>query len=301
MAKGKAPIDILNRPTLRKGGGKKSVRVRRRIKAAGRLWGAIESNEALAAEGFRRRFTAELRAGEEVPDQALALELAGRSVMRALEELNQADKTYSGQCTRRHALNKACISVAREEVYPELVDVRRLMDAKFGRHKARFFHRIEGRTRRKPLALYPQLDRLVDLLENPKQAMPKPRRPGVKIDRQGWLDQLKPGYLKLKAMLEQLEQEEKREKHLRDDRDWQLESFDVVYAEALAFVRSVFCLAGISEREIWHLLPDVQRRRLRGKARQEREARAEGRRKPGSGAAAEGEKSGYKAYKTSLF
>ncbi len=70
------------------------------------------------------------------------------------------------------------------------------------------------------------------------------------------LDQLKPGHLKPKAMLEQLEQEEKREKHLRDDRDWQFESFDVVHAEALAFVRSVFCLAGISEREIWQLLPE---------------------------------------------
>ncbi len=284
MAKSKTPIDIRNRPTLRKGVARTSDRVRRRIKAAGMLRGAIESRKPQVADGFRRRFAAELRDGEEVPDQTLALELASRSVMRAVEELDLADKDYSGQCTRRQALNVACFSVAKEEVYPELVDVRRSIDAKFGQRNARFYHRIEGRTRRKPLALYPQLDRLVGLLKNPEQAMPKPVRPGVKVDRQGWLNRLEPGYLKLKAMLEQLEEEEKQEKHRRDDRDWELESFDIVYSEALDFVRSVFCLAGIDEKVIWHLLPNIQRRRLRGKARQEREARAEGRRQsPGSG------------------
>ncbi len=284
MAKSKTPIDIRNRPTLRKGVARTSDRVRRRIKAAGMLRGAIESRKPQVADGFRRRFAAELRDGEEVPDQTLALELASRSVMRALGKLDQADKVYSGECIRRQALNVACFSVAKEEVYPELVDVRRSIDGKFGRRNARFYHRIEGRTRRKPLALYPQLDRLVGLLRNPEQAMPKPRRPGAKVDRQGWLDQLEPGYLKLKAMLAQLEEEEKREKHLRDDRDWELECFDVVYNEALEFVRSVFCLAGIDERVIWHLLPSIQRRRLRGKARRERGARAEGQRQsPGSG------------------
>ncbi len=287
MPKSTTPIDLRNRPTLRKGGGRKSARVRRRIKAAGRLCGAIEARKDGVAEGFRRRFADELRAGEEVPDQALALEFAGRSVTRAVEELETADAVYTGQCTRRHALNVACIAVAKQDVYPELVDVRGSMDAKFGRRAAGFYHRIKGRTCRKPLRLYPQLDRLVSVLRNPEQAMPKPRRPSARIDRQGWLDQLEPGYLKLKAMLEQLDQEEKREKELRHDRDWQLESFDVVYAEALAFVRSVFCLAGIDEKVIWHLLPNVQRRRLRDKARQEREARAEGRRESGSAGSAD--------------
>ena len=124
MPERKKKIDVRNRPTLRKGGGKSSARVLRRVKAANRLCGVIESKQALVADGFRHRFAAELRDGEEVPDQGLAIELAGRSVTRAIEALVQADKVYTGQCTRRHALNEACNAVAKEQVYPELVDVR---------------------------------------------------------------------------------------------------------------------------------------------------------------------------------
>ena len=56
---------------------------------------------------------------------------------------------------------------------------------------------------------------------------------------------------------------------LRNDRDFELESFDVVYGETLDFVRSVLRLSGCDERVIWHLLPTVQRRRLKAKARKE--------------------------------
>ncbi|MCP3985034.1 MAG: hypothetical protein GY723_11635, partial [bacterium] len=101
-----------------------------------------------------------------------------------------------------------------------------------------------------------------------------------KVDPEGWLEQLEPGYLKLTAMLEELKHQERMEQGLRQARDYELESFDVVYSEALDFVRSVFCLGGLDDREIWHLLPNVQRRRLRQKARQERTARADGLREP---------------------
>ncbi len=270
------PSINLHRRPVRKGRIRHSKRVLRRIKAAGELRGAIEFFKARAATGFRLRFAADLREGEVVPDQTLALELAGRSVTWAVGELTQADNDYCGQSVRRKHLNEACIGLAREQIYPELVDVRRAIDAKFGREEGRSFHEMEGRTRRKPARLFPQLEFLVRMLKDPGQELPAPRRPGVRVDRQGWLAQLEPGYLKLKAMLERLEKEEKRENQLRDERDYELDAFDAVYSEALAFVRSVFCLAGISEREIWHLLPNVQRRRLRGKARQEREARADG-------------------------
>ncbi len=285
MARARTRIDLQRRP-VRKGRIRYSKRVLRRIKAAGELRGAIEFYKAEAAAGFRRRFAPDLRDGEVVPDQALALELAGRSVTWAIEQLTEADNDYCGQGVRRKQLNNACIGAAREEVYPELVDVRRSIDARFGRGEGRQVHEMEGRTRRKPARLYPQLERLVRNLKNPRHELPAPRRPGVKVDRRGWLRQLEPGYLKLTAMLEQLEQEEKRENQLRDERDYELDSFDAVYSEALAFVRSVFSLAGISEREIWHLLPNVQRRRLRGKAKQERGARAEGLRQSKGQAAA---------------
>ncbi len=79
-------------------------------------------------------------------------------------------------------------------------------------------------------------------------------------------------------MLGKLDDFERLEEALRKDRDYELEAFDVVYGEALAFVRAAFQLGGLGKKVIWGLLPTVQRRRLKGKARRERHARAEGRR-----------------------
>lgn len=276
MPKSQKPLGLRDQPTVRKGRIQHSKRVLRRIKAARQMRGSIEQAKARAAAGFRARFEEELQAGEEVPDQTLALELAGRSVMRAIDELIRADNAYCGQCVQRKQLGEACVEVARWEIYQELVDVRRSIDAAFGREKARHLHGMSGKTRRKPGRLYPQLKGLVQALENPRLALPAPVRASARVDPEGWLKQLKPGYLRLTEMLEQQEQEERREHQLREIRDFELESFDAVYGEALAFVRSVFRLAGLSERETWHLLPNVQRRQLRSKARQEREARAEG-------------------------
>ena len=79
-------------------------------------------------------------------------------------------------------------------------------------------------------------------------------------------------------MLGELDDHEVMEVALRNDRDFELESFDIVYGEVLDFVRSVLRLSGYSEKVVWHLLPTVKQRRLRSKARKESEARAEGRR-----------------------
>ena len=239
--------------------------------------GAIRSRKARAAEGFGLRFEDELRDGEAVPDQTLALELAGRAVQTAIDELVAADNRYCGEGTRRQMLNRACQAVARNEVYPEVRDLRSDIDTMFGRENARSVHHMEGKTRRKPKPLHEQLELVVDTLRA-KRLLATPLRAGAVIDREGWLARVEPGYKKLTAMLKELDNREATEARLRQERDYELESFDVVYSEMLAFVRSVYCLAGLGERVIWHLLPTVQRQRLSAKARQEGEARADGKR-----------------------
>ena len=215
-----------------------------------------------------------------MPDQTLALELAVRSVETAIDLLVRADHAYTAQATKRWLLNEECVAVARNEVYPELVDVRRALDTRFGRDFGGKIHRIEGHTCRKPKRLFPQLARVVMALKY-RRKFPDPVRPGPPGEREHWLQQLKPGHKKLKAMLKELQQREIWEVALRQDRDFELESFDLTYGESLAFVRSVFQLSGQGQKIIWGLLPTVRRRRLKRKARQEGEARAEGRRTPG--------------------
>ncbi len=276
MPKITKPLGLRGEPTVRKGKIKRSTRVLRRIRTGGQLCGSIESAKSRAAAGFRERYGAELRDGEEMPDLVPALEIVGRSVRRAIDELTAAEDVYCGQGMRRKTLKSACDEVARWEVYPELVDVRGAIDKVFGRQKGQHLHDMKGKTRRGPEPLLAQLERLVRTLKDPGLVLPKPIRTTSKADPEGWLRQLEPGYLKLKGMLDELEVAERREHRLREERDYELESFDIAYGEALAFVRSVFQLGGLSDRETRNLLPNVQRRHLRDKARHAREARAEG-------------------------
>ncbi len=60
-----------------------------------------------------------------------------------------------------------------------------------------------------------------------------------------------------------------------------LDDFDGVYGEALAYALAVYRLAGIDEKKILRLRPAADRRRLMREAGQERQARAQGRRRAG--------------------
>ncbi len=272
------PINVRKEPKLKKGKVKQSKRVTDRVKATGALMGRIRSLSAKAAAGFEDKLAAELRDGEVMPDQKLALTLVGRSVKTALGLLEKADNVYCGKAVSRRFLSDACIHTASHEIYPELVDVRRAIDRRFGNEAGRQIHGMEGHTLRKPKRQHPQLKSLVKTLES-WRGIPKPLRPGPPGEREHWLAQLEPGYKKLTQMLSELEKHEMQEERLRHDRDFELECFDVAYGEALALVRAVFRLGGRGEKAVWQLLPTVQRRRLKGKARQESEARAEGLRK----------------------
>ncbi len=269
-------INLRKPPTLRKGPVRHSKRVRDRMKAVESLLSAIEQWKAAAAGGFRSKLEAGLHGGETIPDQALALDLAGRSVKAASDALLRADGVYCDHAARRKALDHACNRLAGE-IYPELVDVRRAIDARFARETGRGVHGLAGSTCRKPRRQHPQLEGVVSALKSP-EPLPKPLRPGPPGERAHWLAQLEPGYEQLTGKLRELQEREIMEASRRQDRDFELESFDLEYGEALGFVRSVFRFAGLDSKVLWKLLPTVQRRRLKGKARRESEARAEGRR-----------------------
>ncbi len=267
-------------PTLRKGPVKQSKRVLDRVKAADELVGAIDAQKERVAAGVKTKLGEVLHDGETAPDLTLTLELTGRSVAAAIDLLVRADAVYCKQGNQRKMLNEACILVAREEVYPELVNVRRSIEMRFGREAGRQLHRMRGNTRRKPKRQVPQLEKLVGMLRQleEKGGLPPSVRPGPFMELRGWLQQLEPGYEKLTEMLAEIEDRSRMEEALRKDRDFELESFDIEYGEALAFVRAAFQLGGLSRKVIRGLLPPVQRRRLKRKARRESEARAEGRR-----------------------
>lgn len=273
------PITVRKDPTLRKGKAKNSVRVTHRIKAAYNLLAVIKDVKDDVREGFRLNFEIELRDGEALPDQGVTLDLAGRWVKTASDTLEVADHHYCSQGTERKILNDGIVHIARREIYPKLRDTRREIDWRYGPELGSKLHRIEGRTRRKPKRQFPQLKKLVLRLRKPPPI--EPMRPGPADDIERWLARMEPWYVLLEDKLEELREMEIREQQLRNDRDFELESFDVVFARAVGLVGSLLLASGFSDKALKGLLPAVMRRRRSAKARRERKARADGRRSDG--------------------
>ncbi len=283
MRKDKPPIAKINvrhAPGVRKGYAKYSERVERRIAIGETFCASVEAFKDGAADTLGERFAAELRAGEAMPDQALALELVARSVKSALAVLTAAESKYIRLGISRTGERRECERVAREELSPRIVQLRRTIDALYGKEEGAWIHGIKGKTRRKPGRVLPQARELLDTLEaERRQPLATARRPIAGSERQSWLCQVKPAHDRLAALIKETERLERTEEYARGVRDLALERFDAVYAEALAFALAVYRLAGSSERAIRKLRPAVERRRLVREAGRERDARAEGRRR----------------------
>lgn len=199
-----------------------------------------------------------------------------RRVETALDDLKQADRLYWSQTLKRQRISKACNEAAKE-VQPVLVEVRRAIELRFGRLMGRKVHGLKGNTLRKPTRLFPQLGSVVQRLRD-QETLPEPKRPGPSDEREQWLAMLEPGLAKLYRLLEQRRQAELHEAVLREERDTELEYFDFVYGDAVAFMRAVYWVVGYGDRLV-DVRPRNDRRRRIRKARLESEARVEGRRK----------------------
>ncbi|MCP3957497.1 MAG: hypothetical protein GY719_06560 [bacterium] len=260
--------DWPNRP------GGRSKRVSDRSKDVYALCASIERRKAGAAAGMGSRFEGVLREGEVLPDHALSLDLAGRSLLAALDGLMAAEDRYCGGGVARGQHRGECERVAREELYPKVVDVRRTIDAAFGRKDGRWIHGLHGKTRRKARRQCNQVRRMVLALEARGRELPEPRVAGFAADRDVWLKLVKPPFEKLVAMLRELDRLEGAEVEAREQLEVAIGELDDEYLEVLRYAEALYALGDVSARSIWNLRSYVQRRRLRRHAHSKREARS---------------------------
>jgi hypothetical protein len=261
----------------RKGGVHYSKMVRQRVGDTRALRAAIGVFKTMVVEGLEERLTPDLRAGEAFPDFGLSLDLFRRSVERALERLRTAER----QCMERgHQLKVArreAEKLARKEVYPRVVLVRRLIEAQFGKETGRSVHGMAGKTLRKPRRLYGQLQYLVWTLEDGRDQLPEPLIKDFAAEREDWLLQVRPGYQRLTALLDEVTDLELHDQWARDEKGAAMRAFDAAFGEARRLVEAMFIFAGHGGTFARDLRSYAARRLLSRRAREKREARAEGR------------------------
>ncbi len=130
-----------------------SEMVTRRARDTTALVASIRVYKADVAAAFRERFGPVLGPGETLPDYELALELAGRSVQRAFDRLDELDDRQFFAKSRRAVAACEVERLAKKELYPQAVGVRRQIDDAFGRQAGAEIHGFSGRTPRTPARL----------------------------------------------------------------------------------------------------------------------------------------------------
>ncbi|MCP3916274.1 MAG: hypothetical protein GY711_12025, partial [bacterium] len=239
-----------------------------RVKDAQALRASIDVLKTRVAEGFDARLTPELAEGETLPDFGLSIELVGRSVGSALERLRSAEH---GVFEREHQVaivRRRSEQLARNELHPQVVTVRRLIDAEVGKKDGRSIHGMSGKTLRKARRLHAQLEYLVWALEAGRRELPDPLFERVAAEeREAWLRRIKPGYQQLDELLDKLADLEALEQLARDEKNETLRKFDACYGEARRLVEASFGFAGLAGKLSFKLRSYVHRRRLSRDAR----------------------------------
>ncbi len=265
------------RPGPRKGWRKGfSKMVLRRLDDTRALAGSIEVFKARVADGLGQRLAPGLAEGEVLPDFALSLDLVGRSVEREAERLRAAERGRIERGSECAAVRRRSVKVARREVYPRVVSVRRQIDAQLGKEDGRNVHRMVGKTLRKPRRLYGQLQVLMWALEEDAE-LPPPLLAGYEKKREDWLREVEPGYRQLTELLGELESLEMLEQAAKDEKQEAMQAFDAAYGEALRLLQASFAFAGLHDTLTGRLRSYFQHRLLIRRAREKRQARAEGR------------------------
>ncbi len=253
-----------------------SEMVTQRARETEALVASIRVHKAEVAAALRERLAPALRPGESLPDHELTLELAGRSVELAFDRLEELDERHRRAKAERAHFAGELERVAKQELYPRAVSVRRQIDDALGREAGSELHTFTGKTPRVTARLKAHVERAVSRLGGRRRELPATQDPGQPVDRAGWKRRLEAPLRALDEADEQLVRWTAELNAAGDRRQQAMQQFDAVYNEALHLAEAAYLMAGIGEKMIKSLRSGACRRRLARRARQKREARAGG-------------------------
>ena len=251
-----------------------SEMVTRRARDAAALVASVRVHKQEVAAALGRRLAPALRQDEAMPDHELTLQLAGRSVQIAFDRLDELDdRHYFAKASCAHQAREVD-RLAKRQLYPQAVDVRRQIDAAFGRQAGSRLHGFTGKTPRTAARLRRQAERAVSRLGNPGHELPGRQAAGATVERETWKRRLERPLRELAAAGDRLGRLRAELDAVSGRRRQAMEHFDAVYAESLRLVEASFVMAGIRGQRLKSLRSGPSRRGLARWAKKKRQARA---------------------------
>ena len=225
------------------------------------LAAALAAQSGTAAVGLDDELRQVLEPGETMPDLRFLFELLERRLRRARQELDRADE--------QRFLEEMRVSVARhqaarakDELYAEMVKVRKELVDLCGSPRARLQFGLSERTPRGATDLAFEARRIVDRLSTPGLQLPDAELPGLAFVPASWADGLRPALERLEDLLSEIAGRRMAVIDGIAECRQALESCDATYLRVARSAEALFVLSGQPELA----------RRLRPKERRQRAA-----------------------------
>jgi hypothetical protein len=203
---------------------------------------AAETHADRLREKFQELFGDVLEKKEKMPDIGLIALLCARKLRRTNEALVAAsdahDRELADDAGPREARDAAAAALTKE-----VVEIRGALEAAYG---AGILGQLglDGKTEVEPKAILAKAKRLVASIKDPGQTWPKPRRKGIKVDPNAWLEDLeKPINILEKAQADVAR--EAREAHATGDAKTRaMEENDAMFGRGASYLAALFRLVG---------------------------------------------------------
>ncbi len=210
-----------------------------RVHAASRLASWVIKDKDLLDQELKKRVARVLREGEEPPDFAGVLDVLARLVAAEGEELEKLGRDRSRRFTDVSFLIHSRNS-AFEDLYAEVVDVRRDLVRLCGSKEVRRYFDLDARTARNPERLEDEATRLINGLELFKM----PPKGGLSADRAALISRLRTPRDRLREALLGLRDTRFDEGDVVKVKKTAMDLFDNIYVLVYQLVRALYDLAG---------------------------------------------------------
>lgn len=157
-----------------------------RQKSSAGVLAIATTNEELLVDRLEAEGQNHLEEGEEIPDYRMVLKVNTRNLKHATDEMVSADDLHTEETKEDYALKGRKSDIA-DPLYEDIVDFRGLVTSTFGNSVATTL-RFKGRTPTDPVGLSRFTSEVLTALKN--NPLPAPKRRGITIDQNLWINDL---------------------------------------------------------------------------------------------------------------
>jgi hypothetical protein len=221
-----------------------SKQVTDREKSARAVAAAADTHAPQLATGLARELGAHLKSGEAMPDIALLARLIGRKIIADSAALSAADHAHEQELADDIAPREAR-DAATTNVRGVLLDLRAALEAIYGPRGLTLLGLAEA-IPVDPSVVATAAANIHKALENTDIKLPKPKRAGMKLDREAFAQELAAELPALQKALAKVAKEDREKEATQRAKNEAMSRYDTTFTTGAGFLAASCQVAGLA-------------------------------------------------------